>query len=660
MPLDFSFRKEAIPDSSEYEVRFLVPEAQSINPEILQRLQDALEASGIGSVFVKKASELEVPDIDNSPNPRRLNKALEYSDSVITDVAGIDNFVDAIPASIQSFSTLDIAAALRGAGLIPDEDEMLKIGASATLLSEDRGAEVIEGQIFRNRQAFLLTKAATADDEGNLKVFRLRDDKRVILENQVLLKRDKKEDNNGVFIRIQVARDDQDLYTLLANAIQTAGISHCSVRATIFGPLRAKVAVIRGIPAQSISSKSELNQELVPFEKTTEGPFHIAGSITNASSRLSTGWERVMNDAMYARKGHHHGYSEKGDVGGHILALYPQPSSTVEIIIEPARVVQVMKFPKKNCCPNACPDLNGIGATLDSIRNGVKTSLLRSAARPIGFLEADQGRVLDSVRDPKVMTECANRLAAMLMYIEVTESDALLSAEQLVADVARCSSYDEIDEIGLKWHQEFQRRGFSESIEKLMMGRNHWVADLIAPHLLAGTVLDHDAGDSYVARFIQKQRPDVEVYTQDAFDFRKEVTDLPIVFYDYAAKRLPYPDGTQFDNAILATVLHHCDEPEKMFDEVARLLRPGGRLFVFENVFTQGDSTERDVNVFFDWFFNKIFHRCGLPLPFSHFCRDQWRDFLSSKGFDILEAHEDLDHWPSIPLEHVLYVAEKK
>jgi ubiquinone/menaquinone biosynthesis C-methylase UbiE len=45
--------------------------------------------------------------------------------------------------------------------------------------------------------------------------------------------------------------------------------------------------------------------------------------------------------------------------------------------------------------------------------------------------------------------------------------------------------------------------------------------------------------------------------------------------------RVPADDGT-FDAAILVDVIHHCEDPVAVLADVRRVLRPGGRLLVFE------------------------------------------------------------------------------
>ena len=52
-------------------------------------------------------------------------------------------------------------------------------------------------------------------------------------------------------------------------------------------------------------------------------------------------------------------------------------------------------------------------------------------------------------------------------------------------------------------------------------------------------------------------------------------------FVAASADALPVPDAS-FDHVIVRDLVHHLDAPERMIDEVARVLAPGGRLDVLE------------------------------------------------------------------------------
>ena len=151
-------------------------------------------------------------------------------------------------------------------------------------------------------------------------------------------------------------------------------------------------------------------------------------------------------------------------------------------------------------------------------------------------------------------------------------------------------------------------------------------------------------------------RPDVFVQTSDSLDVRRDITHLPFIVYDYGRKQLPFADGA-FDQVLMATVLHHCDDPEAMFDEVVRTAKPEEGVPLRE-LFLPGDERERALNILFDWYFNAVVHQSDLPCPFAHYCIEQWRYFLESKGLTISE-YLDVGRMTSIPLVYVLFVAIK-
>ncbi len=303
---------------------------------------------------------------------------------------------------------------------------------------------------------------------------------------------------------------------------------------------------------------------------------------------------------------------------------------------------------RRNCCPQACP--------VKPVPTSPQIVFPKREER-VGFDEVDYQRVIESVSSRNVMMEAQLRIAKMLVDAGQNEITALTTAQSIATMLSSATSEEDIQRVGQIWCDIFEEQGFTAAIDVNMMERNRWVADLISQRLRPGSVIDHDSGDSHVANFIQGNRPDVQVHTADSYDFRSAIKDLPFALYDYQSKSLPFGDEA-FDQAIMATVLHHCDEPEKMFDEVVRTVKPGGLVILLENTFKRGDNREQLLNAFFDWFFNAILHKSGLPCPFAHFCEEEWEHFLSAKGLHLQEKLE-LGQWKSIPLPHVLYVAQK-
>ena len=58
------------------------------------------------------------------------------------------------------------------------------------------------------------------------------------------------------------------------------------------------------------------------------------------------------------------------------------------------------------------------------------------------------------------------------------------------------------------------------------------------------------------------------------------------------AKSLPWDDG-QFDGVISNSIIHHIAEPVRVMDEMVRVLKPGGLLFV-RDLMRPGDSATVD------------------------------------------------------------------
>ena len=67
---------------------------------------------------------------------------------------------------------------------------------------------------------------------------------------------------------------------------------------------------------------------------------------------------------------------------------------------------------------------------------------------------------------------------------------------------------------------------------------------------------------------------------------KAEASDLDVSVVHAPAERLPFPDDS-FDTAVATLVLCTVDDPEAAVAEVARVLKPGGRLIFLEHVRAQ-------------------------------------------------------------------------
>ena len=64
---------------------------------------------------------------------------------------------------------------------------------------------------------------------------------------------------------------------------------------------------------------------------------------------------------------------------------------------------------------------------------------------------------------------------------------------------------------------------------------------------------------------------------------KAETSGLPVQVVETGAEDLPFEDGS-FDTAVTTLVLCTVDDPERAVSELARVLKPGGRLIFLEHV----------------------------------------------------------------------------
>jgi ubiquinone/menaquinone biosynthesis C-methylase UbiE len=113
--------------------------------------------------------------------------------------------------------------------------------------------------------------------------------------------------------------------------------------------------------------------------------------------------------------------------------------------------------------------------------------------------------------------------------------------------------------------------------------------ELLADDLAArapGTVLDWGCGYGQISALLRERGVDVT-----SFDYRPDAPAEggPLVlerFPDFPAftssdsVRLPFDDAT-FDTALSVGVLEHVQDPDGSLDELARVLKPGGKLYIY-------------------------------------------------------------------------------
>ena len=160
--------------------------------------------------------------------------------------------------------------------------------------------------------------------------------------------------------------------------------------------------------------------------------------------------------------------------------------------------------------------------------------------------------------------------------------------------------------------------------------------EVIADRLAAectGPVLDWGCGWGQVSSLLHERGVDVE-----AFDFRADEPVHEIELEQFSGFRvqvsgepvgLPYPDD-HFSAVLSCGVLEHVKDPDGSLDELHRILRPGGRLYVYKlpNRLSYLEAIAKRVGLYYHG-----------ALPYDRlYDQTSTRRILSSHGFRVDEV----------------------
>ena len=112
----------------------------------------------------------------------------------------------------------------------------------------------------------------------------------------------------------------------------------------------------------------------------------------------------------------------------------------------------------------------------------------------------------------------------------------------------------------------------------------------IAPVLSEGKVLDAGTGPGTLARDIARRQPRLQVYGIDLSEdmirlarehAKREQLEERVHFDSGNIAHMPYPDQS-FDLVVSTISMHHWYEIEQPLRDLYRVLRPGGRLWIYD------------------------------------------------------------------------------
>ena len=176
----------------------------------------------------------------------------------------------------------------------------------------------------------------------------------------------------------------------------------------------------------------------------------------------------------------------------------------------------------------------------------------------------------------------------------------------------------------------YARAGLTALMESRARSKWRWIASYLRETDPPRDVLDLGAGEGFVGQAVQ-QVTGARVVLCDVADFNR--TALPHRLYD--GRSLPYADAS-FDLVLLAYVLHHAGDPERVLSETYRVLKPGGRVAVLESV----AETARDRRLLhvLDPLANRIRSGGLMAAQEEHLAfrsAHAWRQAFRAAGFDV-------------------------
>lgn len=141
-------------------------------------------------------------------------------------------------------------------------------------------------------------------------------------------------------------------------------------------------------------------------------------------------------------------------------------------------------------------------------------------------------------------------------------------------------------------------RLFAFSYDKLMGPlEKKWIARIRKKIIsgLEGNVLEIGAGTGANFPYYSKDKVESVVSLEpnphmlDQARLRAKEAGLPVEFHQGMAETLPFNDD-EFDTVVATLVLCSVSEPEKVFQEVRRVCKKGGKIVLFEHVRTESKS----------------------------------------------------------------------
>jgi SAM-dependent methyltransferase len=281
------------------------------------------------------------------------------------------------------------------------------------------------------------------------------------------------------------------------------------------------------------------------------------------------------------------------------------------------------------------------------------------------------------VKDASVQQTIQSMLLDVLAYLDISSN----RSKEIVANCLQAAGeYQKIETYEEQAHCILEAEQVTNRIPEKLSNRASLMYKELSKYLLAGNVLDYGCGDGKVGEYIAKNGG--EVALADVYTHRHVAeTGLPFCLFGQG-QATSFADNS-FSNTLALTVFHHCSDPLGSVRDVYRVTKKGGRVIVIESVFGVDGNTlptdmkqkiaaylalnaeqQRNVNVFFDHFYNRVLHyskdpKCKVNVPFNFNTPENWRRiFEENRLLQEAVVHLGLDQ-PTAPEYHTLQVLRK-
>lgn len=165
----------------------------------------------------------------------------------------------------------------------------------------------------------------------------------------------------------------------------------------------------------------------------------------------------------------------------------------------------------------------------------------------------------------------------------------------------------------------------STLLMKLNMRRAQKIANYCKDFVKPGeNILDIGSGSGYIS-YVLQQNYKCSMTCLDIIDYNQVCQNFML----YDGTHMPFKDGI-FDKALVVFVLHHDDDPIRLLQEAKRVLKSGGLLVIFEDIYT--NKLQYLTTIAMDLLLNLYY---GAKTPFKFKTESEWLIAFKQLGLEL-------------------------